>query len=47
MKTFNINMVLTRKQDDSEFDNVSKVKSEITSWLEDLDFAVEFKEPMS
>tara|TARA_R110002012_G_scaffold307572_1_gene513105 strand:- start:304 stop:531 length:228 start_codon:yes stop_codon:yes gene_type:complete len=42
MQTFNITMVLTRKQNDSEFDNVSKVKSEITSWLEDLDFTVEF-----
>ena len=46
MQTFNITMVLTIKQNDSEFDNVSKVKSEITSWLEDLDFTVEFKEPM-
>ena len=42
MKTFNINMVLTRAQNDSEFDDISKVKSEITSWLEDLDFTVEF-----
>ena len=42
MKTFNINMVLTREQNDSEFDDISKVKSEITSWLEDLDFTVEF-----
>ena len=42
MKTFNINMVLTREQKDSEFDDISKVKSEITSWLEDLDFTVEF-----
>ena len=39
---FNINIVLTRKQNDSEFDDISKVKSEITSWLEDLDFTVEF-----
>ena len=42
MKTFNINMVLTREQNDSEFDDISKVKSEITSWLEDLDFTVKF-----
>ena len=42
MKTFNINMVLTREQNDSEFDDITKVKSEITSWLEDLDFTVEF-----
>ena len=42
MKTFNINMVLTREQNDSEFDDISKVKSEITSWLEDLDFTVDF-----
>ena len=41
-KTFNINMVLTREQKDSEFDDISKVKSEITSWLEDLDFTVDF-----
>ena len=41
-KTFNINMVLTREQNDSEFDDISKVKSEITSWLEDLDFTVDF-----
>jgi hypothetical protein len=39
---FNINIVLTREQNDSEFDDISKVKSEITSWLEDLDFTVEF-----
>ena len=42
MKTFEINMVITREQNDSEFDDISKVKSEITSWLEDLDFTVEF-----
>jgi len=42
MKTFKINMVLTREQNDSEFDDISKVKSEITSWLEDLDFTVKF-----
>ena len=42
MKTFNINMVLTREQNDSEFDDISKVKSEITSWLEDLDFTIDF-----
>ena len=42
MKTFNINMVLTREQNDSEFDDITKVKSEITSWLEDLDFTVKF-----
>ena len=41
-KTFNINMVLTREQKDSEFDDISKVKSEITSWLEDLDFTIDF-----
>tara|TARA_R100000995_G_scaffold71531_1_gene40201 strand:- start:296 stop:646 length:351 start_codon:yes stop_codon:yes gene_type:complete len=39
---FNINIVLTRKKKDSEFDDISKVKSEIISWLEDLDFNVEF-----
>ena len=44
MKTFNINMVLTREQNDSEFDDINQVKSEITSWLEDLDFTVEFGE---
>tara|TARA_R110000796_G_scaffold20026_1_gene59774 strand:- start:399 stop:548 length:150 start_codon:yes stop_codon:yes gene_type:complete len=42
MKTFNINMVLTREQNDSEFDDINQVKSEIKSWLEDLDFTVEF-----
>ena len=52
MKTFNINMVLTREQNDSELEatgeydeswfDIDKVKSEITSWLEDLDFIVEF-----
>ena len=41
MKTFNINMVLTREQNDSEFDDINQVKSEITSWLEDLDFIVD------
>ena len=41
MKTFNINMVLTREQNDSEFDDINQVKSEIKSWLEDLDFTVE------
>lgn len=42
MKKFNINMTLKRDQNDSEFDDINQVKSEITSWLEDLDFTVEF-----
>jgi len=42
MKTFNINITLKREQNDSEFDDINQVKSEITSWLEDLDFTVEF-----
>ena len=42
MKTFNINMVLSREKNDSEFDDINQVKSEIRSWLEDLDFTVEF-----
>ena len=44
MKTFNINMVLSREQNDSEFDDINQVKSEIRSWLEDLDFTVEFND---
>tara|TARA_R100001086_G_scaffold241969_1_gene169274 strand:+ start:718 stop:876 length:159 start_codon:yes stop_codon:yes gene_type:complete len=44
MKKFNINMTLKRDQNDSEFDDINQVKSEITSWLEDLDFTVEFNE---
>ena len=42
MKTFNINMVLSREQNDSEFDHINQVKNEIISWLEDLDFTVDF-----
>jgi len=52
MKTFNINMVLTRKQNDSELEStgeydeslfdIESIESEIKSWLEDLDFTVEF-----
>ena len=43
METFRINVLLTREENDSEFDDVSKVKSEMRSWLEDLGFTVEFK----
>ena len=52
MKTFNINIVLTRERNDSELEatgeydeswfDIDNIKSEITSWLEDLDFTVEF-----
>tara|TARA_R110000824_G_scaffold53783_1_gene148574 strand:- start:472 stop:651 length:180 start_codon:yes stop_codon:yes gene_type:complete len=52
MKTFNINMVLTREQNDSELEStgeydeslfdIKSIESEIKSWLEDLDFTVEF-----
>ena len=51
MKTFNINMVLTREQNDSELEStgeydeslfdIESIKTEITSWLEDLDFKFE------
>ena len=51
MKTFNINMVLTREQNDSELEatgeydeswfDIDTIKSEITSCLEDLDFIVD------
>ena len=43
METFRINVLLTIEENDSEYDDVSKVKSEMMSWLEDLGFAVEFK----
>jgi len=35
---FEINMVLTKDQNGSELESVENIKSEITSWLEDLDF---------
>lgn len=35
---FEINMVLTKDQNGSELESVEDIKSEITSWLEDLDF---------
>tara|TARA_R110000803_G_C11794579_1_gene298522 strand:+ start:423 stop:605 length:183 start_codon:yes stop_codon:yes gene_type:complete len=51
MKTFNINMVLTREENDSELESTGKydesffdiesIESEIKSWLEDLDFKFE------
>ena len=51
MKKFNINMVLIREQNDSELEatgeydeswfDIDTIKSEITSWLEDLDFIVD------
>ena len=31
-------MVLTKDQNGSELESVENIKSEITSWLEDLDF---------
>lgn len=31
-------MILTKDQNGSELENVENIKSEITSWLEDLDF---------
>ena len=43
MKTFDINMLITREKNDSEIDDMIKMKSEITSWLEDLGFSVEFE----
>tara|TARA_R100000655_G_scaffold78685_1_gene118089 strand:- start:247 stop:492 length:246 start_codon:yes stop_codon:yes gene_type:complete len=45
MKVFDISMTLTRAQNDGEFTNLAKVQSEIRSWLEDLEFNVEFKNP--
>tara|TARA_X000001382_G_scaffold9713_1_gene6827 strand:- start:678 stop:857 length:180 start_codon:yes stop_codon:yes gene_type:complete len=49
--TFKINMIITREQNDSEleatgeydesFFDIENIKSEITSWLEDLDFKFE------
>ena len=44
MKVFDISMTLTRAQNDGEFTNLAKVQSEIRSWLEDLDFTVEFED---
>jgi hypothetical protein len=41
MKTFKIDMLLTREQNDSELENIESIESEITSWLEDLDFKFE------
>ena len=51
MKTFEINMVLIREQNDSELEStgeydqslfdIESIKTEITSWLEDLDFKFE------
>ena len=45
MKVFDISMTLTRAQNDGEFTNLAKVQSEIRSWLEDLEFNVEFDNP--
>ena len=45
MKVFDISMTLTRAQNDGEFTNLAKVQSEIRSWLEDLEFNVEFENP--
>ena len=49
--TFKINMIITREQNDSElestgeydesFFDIESIESEITSWLEDLDFKFE------
>jgi len=39
--TFKINMIITREQNDSELENIKSIESEITSWLEDLDFKFE------
>jgi len=51
MKTFKIDMVLTREPNYSELESTGKydesffdiesIESEITSWLEDLDFKFE------
>ena len=52
MSKFKVSMVLEREQNDSELEatgeydeswfDIDNIKSEITSWLEDLDFTVEF-----